>query len=165
MAAPAVALAVLSIIGGYDQRWLLGLLGSALPSLSKLAAGAIAETVSSTIASGAFLTGVLAAWLVYLRQPGIAEAVSANPVGGALYRWWFADWGMDRVYDRVLVRPLEWLARANRNDILDSIYDGIAALAALCWRGLSLTETGSLRWYATVIAAGTVLFVAMVMFL
>ena len=46
-----------------------------------------------------------------------------------------------------------------------SIYAGLARLAALCYRVLSLTETGRLRWYAAWIAGGTVVFIAIVMFL
>ena len=165
MVAPCMVLAVLSIVGGYDEKWFLRFIGTALPRLSELPAGAIAETVTSAIAAALFLAGLLAAWFVYLRQPAIAASAAANPAGAALHRLWFSDWGMDWIYDRVFVRPFEWFACFNRDDFLDSIYDGIAALAALCWRGLSLTETGNLRWYAAAIAAGTVLFVAMAMFL
>ncbi len=165
MAAPSVVLAVLSIAGGYDEKWFLRFIGTALPRLSELPAGAIAETVTSAIAAAVFLAGLLAAWFVYLRRPSIAASAATNRAGAALARLWFSDWGMDWIYDRVFVRPFEWFACFNRNDFLDSIYDGIAALAALCWRGLSLTETGNLRWYAALIAGGTVLFVAMAMFL
>jgi hypothetical protein len=35
----------------------------------------------------------------------------------------------------------------------------------LCYRALSLTETGKLRWYAAWIAGGSAIFVAIVMFL
>jgi hypothetical protein len=35
----------------------------------------------------------------------------------------------------------------------------------LAWRILSRTETGRLRWYAAGIAAGSVVFIAVVLFL
>ncbi len=165
MVAPAVVLAVLSVIGGYDRGWFMGYIGKVLPGLVTTPGGGISETVTSAIAALAFLAGLLGAWFVYLRQPAAAEVLVANRAGSALHKFWFADWGMDWLYDHVFVRPVVWLTWANRNDILDSIYDGIAALAALSWRGLSLTETGKLRWYAMGIAAGTVIFVAMAMFL
>ncbi len=53
----------------------------------------------------------------------------------------------------------------NKGDIVDTVYNGIARLAELSWRVLSLTESGRLRWYAAGIAAGSVLFVAIVIFL
>ena len=88
-----------------------------------------------------------------------------NPAGRVLHRFWFSDWGMDWLYDRLFVRPVVWIARVNKADVVDSIYDGLASLATFCYRVLSLTETGKLRWYAAWIAGGTVAFVAIVMFL
>ena len=38
-------------------------------------------------------------------------------------------------------------------------------LAQLLYRGLSHTETGRVRWYAAGMAAGSALFIAMVLFL
>jgi len=38
-------------------------------------------------------------------------------------------------------------------------------LTELFYRGLSQTETGRVRWYAMGMAAGSVLFIAMVLFL
>ncbi len=165
MTVPAVTLAVLSIIGGYDQKWFLRFVGNALPPLSALSTGGITETVTSAIAGALFLAGLFAAWFAYVRKPAVAAAAASNPAGRVLHRLWYSDWGMDWIYDRVFVRPVEWLAWTNRNDVLDSIYSGFATLAALCWRGLSLTETGNLRWYAAGIAAGTVVFVAIAMLL
>jgi len=165
MAAPVVVLALLSIVGGYDEKPFLHFLGGALPSMAQLPAGAIAETATSGITGAEFIVGLLAAWFFYLRRPSLAASAIRNPAVAAIHRLWFSDWGMDWLYDRIFVRPLEWIARINRDDVLDSIYDGISALAALSWRALRLTETGKLRWYATAIAAGTLLFVAMAMFL
>jgi len=88
-----------------------------------------------------------------------------NPAGRVLHRFWFSDWGMDWLYDRLFVRPVVWIARVNKADVVDSIYDGLASLTTACYRVLSLTETGKLRWYAAWIAGGTVAFVAIVMFL
>jgi NADH-quinone oxidoreductase subunit L len=72
---------------------------------------------------------------------------------------------MDWLYDRLFVRPVVWIARVNKADVIDSIYVGLASVATFCYRVLSLTETGKLRWYAAWIAGGTVAFVAIVMFL
>jgi NADH-quinone oxidoreductase subunit L len=165
MVAPSVVLAVLSVIGGWDRGWFMGFIAKALPGFAEAPGAGIGENLSSAIAALVFLAGLLAAWYVYLRRPSVAESVAANRAGGLLHKFWFSDWGMDWLYDRVFVRPIVSITWANRNDIVDSIYEGIAALAALCWRGLSLTETGKLRWYAAGIAAGTVVFVALVMFL
>ena len=165
MLAPAVVLAVLSIVGGYDEKWFFAFIGQALPPLQQLPAGAIPQKVTSGITAVAFLFGLIAAWFVYVRKPAVAGSLAQDRRARVLRKLWFSDWAMDWLYERVFVRPVEWLAAVNRNDILDSIYDGLAGLSKLCWRALSRTETGHLRWYAAGIAAGTVVFLAIAMWL
>jgi NADH-quinone oxidoreductase subunit L len=94
----------------------------------------------------------------------LAEALVANPIGRMLNQWWFADWGFDWIYDKTFVQPFIWAAQINKNDFVDAFYSGVARLAQLSYRGLSHTETGRVRWYATAMAAGSVVFIAMVVF-
>jgi NADH-quinone oxidoreductase subunit L len=164
MTIPVCVLAVLSIVGGLDKAPFSRFIATALPILPE-AVGSITETLSSIVAALAFLCGLLGAWFVYQRNPALATAIVENPVGRLLHRFWFSDWGMDWLYDRLFVRPVVWIARVNKADVVDSIYVGLANLATVCYRVLSLTETGKLRWYAAWIAGGTVAFVAIVMFL
>ena len=88
----------------------------------------------------------------------------ATPVGKTLHQFWFAGWGFDWCYDKLFVQPVIWFARVDKGDGVDAFYNGIADLNQLLYRGLSLTENGRVRWYAAGIAAGTVLFVAIVLF-
>jgi NADH-quinone oxidoreductase subunit L len=164
MAIPVCVLAFLSIAGGFDKAPFASFMATALPRLHE-AAGGVTEALSGAVAALAFLGGVLVAWLVYLRKPALATMAAENPAGRLLHRFWFADWGMDWLYDRVFAQPVVWMAAANKADVIDSIYDGLARLAALCYRMLSRTETGKLRWYAAWIAAGSAIFVAIVLFL
>jgi NADH-quinone oxidoreductase subunit L len=57
------------------------------------------------------------------------------------------------------------VSEINKSDFVDAFYTGVARLTELCYRGLSHTETGRVRWYAAAMAAGSVLFIAMVLFL
>jgi NADH-quinone oxidoreductase subunit L len=164
MTIPVCVLAVLSIIGGFDKAPFARFIATALPTLPE-AVGGLTETLSSTVAALAFLCGLLGAWLVYRRNPALAAAIAENSVGRMLHRFWFSDWGMDWLYDRLFVRPVVWIARVNKADVVDAIYVGLANLATYCYRALSLTETGKLRWYAAWIAGGAVAFLAIVMFL
>ena len=164
MTIPVCVLAVLSIVGGFDKAPFARFMATALPSFQE-GIGGITETLSSVAAALAFVCGLLGAWFVYQRNPALATAIVENPVGRVLHRFWFSDWGMDWLYDRLFVRPVVWIARVNKADVVDSIYDGLASLTTACYRVLSLTETGKLRWYAAWIAGGTVAFVAIVMFL
>jgi NADH-quinone oxidoreductase subunit L len=86
-------------------------------------------------------------------------------LGSTLHRWWFAGWGFDSLYAAVFVRPYVWLSEVNKNDFIDAFYRGMAQVADLCCRALSLTETGRFRWYAAAMAGGTAFFLAMVLFL
>ena len=164
MTLPIFVLAGLSIVGGFDKAAFAGFIATALPGFQE-GTGGITETLSSVVAALAFLCGLLGAWFVYQRNPALAAAIAENPAARVLHRFWFSDWGMDWLYDRLFVRPVVWIARVNKADVVDSIYDGLASLAILCYRALSLTETGKLRWYAAWIAGGSAIFVAIAMFL
>ena len=164
MTIPVCLLAVLSIVGGFDKESFARFISTALPTLPE-AVGGMTETFSSIVAAIAFVCGLLCAWFVYQRNPALATAMVENPAGRALHRFWFSDWGMDWLYDRLFVQPVVWIALVNKADVVDSIYAGLASLTTLGYRMLSLTETGKLRWYAAWIAGGTVTLVAVVMFL
>jgi NADH-quinone oxidoreductase subunit L len=74
-------------------------------------------------------------------------------------------WGFDRLYDHLIVQPYVWIARADKDDFIDLIYDAIAALVRGLYRVASRTQTGQLRWYATGIALGAVIMLAIVVWL
>ena len=112
-----------------------------------------------------FLIGLYFGYLFHLQKRSLADAIVANPVGRALHQWWFAGWGFDWVYDKAFVQPFIWAAEINKSDFVDAFYTGVAQLTERFYRGLSQTETGRVRWYAMGMAAGSVLFIAMVLFL
>ena len=165
MTIPLLVLAFLSVVGGYLKLPFLGFLNSVLPPTIEAHAGGLTEVRSETIAACVFLIGLYFAYLFHLQKRSLADALVANPLGRALHQWWFADWGFDWIYDKVLMQPFIWIADVDKNDFIDSFYTGIARLAGLFYRGLSLTETGGVRWYAAGMAIGAVLFVALVFFL
>ncbi len=164
MTIPLVVLGFLSIVGGYVKQSLLDFLHSALPSTVEVHAGALTETRSEIIAGLVFLLGLYTSYLFHLQKRNLADAVVENPIGRMLHEWWFADWGFDWVYDKVFVQPFIWASGINKNDFVDDFYTGIARFTQLLYRGLSDSETGRVRWYAASMAAGTVLFIAMVLF-
>jgi NADH-quinone oxidoreductase subunit L len=83
-------------------------------------------------------TGVLIAWLIYLRRSVSADAIAAI-AGGAPYRVFAAKWWFDEVYEAVVVRGTLLLARLGRwfdATILDGIVDGSATVT----RGIARLE-------------------------
>jgi NADH-quinone oxidoreductase subunit L len=165
MTIPLWILAFLAIVAGYLKEPLLGFLHGALPDTIEARVGGLTETSSEAIAGIIFLIGLYFAYLFHLQKRSLANSLVENPVGHALHQWWFSGWGFDWIYDKVFVQPFIWLANVNKGDFVDALYTGVARLAELFYRGLSDTETGRVRWYATAMAAGSVLFIAVVLFL
>jgi len=164
MTIPLVVLAFLSVVGGYFREPLLGFLHSALPSTIEAHTGGLTEIRSETIAGFIFLIGLYFAYLFHHQKRNWADALVSGPVGRRLHEWWFADWGFDWIYDKVFVQPFVWASEINKSDFIDAFYTGVTWLAQWFYRGLSRTETGRVRWYAAGMAAGSVLFVAVVLF-
>jgi NADH-quinone oxidoreductase subunit L len=170
---PIVTLCVLSIVGGFVElpAWMgnhpafTDFLAHALPAVNQARATGMSELGSEELVFLAFFLGVALAYLLFYRKRELAESLTANAIGRAIRELWYSDWAMDWIYDRVFVRPVQWFARVDKNDFIDSFYDGIAASSRASWRVLRLTENGRVRWYAASIAIGTAIFIILVIFL
>jgi len=165
MTIPLLVLALLSIVGGYLKEPLLGFLYSVLPPTIEAHIGGLTEIRSEIVAALVFVIGLYIAYVVHLQKRSLADAIVATPVGRALDELWSADWGFDWIYERTFVQPFIWVANINKSDFIDAFYTGVARLTELFYRWLSSTETGRVRWYAAGMAAGSVLFIALVLFL
>lgn len=165
MTVPLFTLAVFAVGAGYLKGPVLAFLRTALPSTIEGRQVAISETGSEAIAALIFVAGVYLAFRWFFHKEGSEASVAANPFGDAVRAFWFADWGFDWFYDRTLVRPFLWLSRFNKGDSIDAAYSGLAGLCELFYRGLSRTENGRMRWYAAWITVGSVMFVAIILFI
>jgi NADH-quinone oxidoreductase subunit L len=173
MQLPLVVLAFLSIVGGWvnlpgwlgDHPALENFLHLALPPLREGRTAVMGELGSEGIVTATFIVGVFVAWLLYVRRPELSRALTAPAWSRALHRFWYTDWGMDWLYDHAFVRPTLWFARVDRNDFVDLIYTGIADVCVEAWRGLQVTQSGKVRWYAASITIGTVIFVFLALLL
>jgi NADH-quinone oxidoreductase subunit L len=168
-----IVLGVLSVGAGWvnlpaylgDKLWLDDLLHTALPKVAERQVGWLTEGWSEGIITAAFVVGLIVAYELYLRRRGVTRPVTENVLGRAIHEFWSADWGFDFAYDKLFVAPVVWFARVDKRDIIDKFYDGLAALSRACYRALSATESGRLRWYAASIVGGTVVFVFIVLLL
>ena len=173
MLMPCVVLGILSVVGGFvDTPEFLGNIHSftdflhlALPPVTEGPLRGMSELGSEGLVTLAFLIGLSVAYLFYIRKRELAEAITAPTIAKALHRFWYTDWGMDWLYERVFVRPIVWIAKVDKNDFVDYIYSGIALITELFYHGVRKTETGRMRWYAAGIAAGSIIFLAIVLFL
>jgi NADH-quinone oxidoreductase subunit L len=170
---PMIVLSVLSIGAGWlnlppylgNKLWLNDLLSTALPNLAEKQVGWITEGWSEAIVTTAFVLGLIIAYELYLRRRGATAPLTENALGRAIHEFWQADWCFDFVYDKLFVAPVVWFAQVDKRDIIDKFYDGLAALSRACYRALSATESGRMRWYAASIVGGTVVFVFIVLLL
>lgn len=170
---PVIVLAFLSLVGGFvSTPPILGnihlfsdFMKGVFPSISERVELSMTEMGSEGIVTLAFVVGLLLAYLLFMRTRAYAEALARPALGKALHHFWFADWGFDWFYDVAFVSPLLWLARIDKSDFIDAFYTGVGRISESFHRALSLTETGRVRWYAAGIVAGSVIFVAIVLFL
>jgi NADH-quinone oxidoreductase subunit L len=172
MTIPCITLAVLSVIGGFvntpealgNIHMFSNFLHGALPAATQRA-GAISEMASEGWVTLAFVLGLGVAYLCYMYRPEYPEALTRPALGKALHRFWLSDWGMDWLYDRLFVWPVMWFARVDRNDVVDLIYAGVARLVELFYCAVRRSETGRVRWYAAGLAIGSIIFLAIVLYL
>jgi NADH-quinone oxidoreductase subunit L len=173
MTLPMVVLGVLSLTAGFlDVPRSLGgipvlsnFLKSSLPAVISAGARAGREGLFEIISGTVSLGGILLIYLFIRCIPRFTEKLVRSGVGGAVHRFWFAGWGFDQLYDRMVIHPYVWLARINRNDVIDRFYRWIAWINRLTSRGLSLTQTGRVRSYALGITLGAVIILGLVVFL
>lgn len=170
MRLPLVILSVLSLFGGFVQTpallghisWFVDVLRPIFSQTTPSPPSLHTEALLAGLAAGASLLGLYIAYRLFIGIPVLAPWIASTVIGGALRRFLLSGWGFDALYDRLWVQPFLRLARLARRDPLDGAYRGLAALSAAGFRGLSRLQTGQLRWYAGVLAAGVLLIVAMV---
>lgn len=166
---PLVVLSFLSIAGGFVEipehlgniTAFTGFLEASLPAVVQLPMSSVALGWLQ-IAAGLVAFGSIAfAAFLFARRAVLFNMIARSAPGIAVKRFWAIGCGFDWAYLRALTRPYHYLAALDRDDVVDSFYDGAAALTRGFYYALSATQTGRLRWYAAGIAFGAIAFVAL----
>lgn len=158
---PLVVLAGLSTALG---AWLYPHLEDLFPAPP----GASAETghtLLQTLATGTVISGLaVAAWLFLARRRWLQRQASQG-LGAVLWRLWHQAWGVDALYDRLLVQPWLFLVRIMRHDVVNMAMNLPALLSRILNGGLVRAQNGRIRSYATVMVLGaTIILLALVLF-
>jgi len=173
MVAPFVILAFLGAIAGVPElvnsisgaHGSCSFLHSALPGPVRDFQSAGSPWVLQLVYVVTALAGIGVAYLLYERAPQYARSIVSTGVGSLLHRWWFADWGLDWLYQKLFVGPYMVLARINRSDFVDLFYRGLALVSRVISGLLSSTVNGNVRWYVAAVAGGAVIVVGLVVVL
>jgi NADH-quinone oxidoreductase subunit L len=161
-----IVLCILSIVGGYvdtpphfgGSPRLSNFLGSVLPPLEEVHVGPITESVTALSAILVFTIGLVLAYLLFGPQR------ARKPAENAIERLWLAGWGFDWIYNGLFVMPFQWLTRRLASDPADLPVKAIARVTDLGYRALRSLQTGQVRWYATGLAMGTAVILAIAFF-
>lgn len=165
-----IILAIFSIFAGFGQiprvignvEIISGFLKKALPAFSAIEINIRTETIVQVTAGIISLLGIYIAYLLFMRKYDFSQRLANSTIGSLLHRLWFADWGFDWLYDKIFVRPYRWFADFDRDDYIDKISDAIEELSKMAHRGLSLSQTGKIRWIAGGITIGAIAVIAIV---
>ena len=175
MTGPLVVLGLLSLVGGlldlpelmgggaFLQHWLepvTGLADRMRPAV-ELSPAVEWAVLSSAVGVGAL--GIFGA--VRLLKPEALLPARLAPAETGLGRLLWKKWYVDELYDTIIVRPIQWLAREVLWKTIDArIVDGLivngsaAASRALGWLGSRL-QTGEVGFYVVLFVVGVLLVV------
>jgi NADH-quinone oxidoreductase subunit L len=173
MTVPLIALAILATVGGWVNlprgvlwgeafvRFLSPVVGNFKPVLE-------ASSISLSLPLVASLIGILLAWVLYIRMPGIPYLLAWRLKGP--YELLLNKYYIDELYNLIVTRPMFWISQNVLNRAIDSfVIDGTAEGAGLAVQTSSQVarraETGNVQHYAFVYLLGAVGVVAYYLFL
>jgi NADH-quinone oxidoreductase subunit L len=178
MLGPLVVLAVLSIFGGwfalpafwggpdYFNHYLAPVFGT-----SEAAAGATEGAASSSELTFAFiavtiaLIGFLAAFWLYIRQPGRPAALAKSMKGA--YSTLFNKYYVDELYAAAVVKPLLWLStkvlwQTIDVQMIDGAVNGVARGTTEVGDNMRYAQSGNTRSYAVWVIIGALVIITII---
>ena len=169
MTIPLVVLGLLSLGAGFIElpdnmghvTLLSDFIEKTLPATMVMRYGNNIELLFQIIAAMVAIGGVATAYVYYFNKPFPA----AEPERTKLQNFFYKGWDFDLLYNTIIVRPVVFLSRIDKNDCIDRCYTGIAALTLTLHKLFSTTQNGKLRTYATVVAIGAIVILTIIFYL
>ncbi len=164
---PLVILAVFSIIAGFvEMPHTLGgfapfgaFMHTILPHTEGHGSIRI-ELVMQIIASFVALSGLLIAYVLYYKNPHILISWLQHGTVQRVQTFWLQGWGFDAFYRAIFIQPFISLAHINKRDVFNAIPLWITWVNRGLYWILRQTQTGNVRWYASGIAVGAIILIA-----
>jgi NADH-quinone oxidoreductase subunit L len=178
MLAPLVALAILSVVGGWIGiphalgghhqfgAFLAPVLGHPEPAMEGEAALGLERMLALASVLSA-LAGILLAWLLYVRRPELPARIAAAL--GGLYTTVRDKYYVDEAYHAVFVKPLidgsrVLLWRGVDVAAIDGAVDGLARMSRSLSGTVRRMQSGNIRSYAGWVALGAAAVLAYMLF-
>ncbi|MCM5705287.1 NADH-quinone oxidoreductase subunit L [Larsenimonas salina] len=154
---PLVTLLVLStFVGALIHPPLEGVL-PASPEGDSESLKLIFEVLSSVVA----IVGLGIAAALFLGRRRLVKALVKTDLGRNGWRFFNSAFAFDWLYDWLIVKPFLAIAWLHRVDWINALVNIWPWLAKQAHRGLSVTQTGRIRWYAGSITAGATLMLVL----
>jgi len=168
MTLPLVVLAILSLAGGFielpDNMGHVNLFSDfiqkTLPSARVTESGHSTEFIFQLLAATIAIGGILMAYRIYFNKPFPA----AEPERNTLQKFFYKGWDFDLVYDKMIVKPIVFLAQIDKNDFIDKFYNGLASLTRTVHLLLSATQNGELCRYSMILAMGAIIILTLLLY-
>jgi NADH-quinone oxidoreductase subunit L len=150
MTIPLIILSVLSLIGGFVElpasfgnfHLFSKLVDNTLPVMVARGDEHL-EMIFQILSAIVALTGIYFAYIIYFKKPALSAPFSHSRIN----KFFEKGWGFDKLYDTLFVKPVVWLSVIDKKDFFDLWNIGLARLALLFNRTLSVTQNGKMRWY------------------
>jgi NADH-quinone oxidoreductase subunit L len=113
------------------------------------------------------LSGIGLAAFVYLREGNLADRVASQ--FSFVHKVLWNKYYVDELYDAIIVKPTFWVAknvivRVTDGKIIEGIVNGVPALIGKISEVLRKVQTGRVQEYASIMAIGTFILIALVLF-
>lgn len=155
MALPLTLLCGLSIVGG----WISLPLAEVLP----LAANDPAHGTIAIVSAAIPIVGVALAYFLFFGGQLNVTGLVESSAGRWTAQYWLRGWGMDRLYDRLLVQPYASLAQWWRGEPMDRVVALIMGSAVAIHEQLSASQSGRLGRYVAVLSAGLIVMLTLML--
>lgn len=168
MTYPLVLLAFFTVTVGFielphnfgDLQLMSGLLGGVLPEVQVLHDTPLPEWLFQIIAAGLTFIGIYLAYVFVVKPSGLIQTFLGSEFASTMHKLWYSGWGFDWLYDHLLVKPFVYLAKINKNDIVDQLYNGLVRATDFFHLQFRKTQNGYLRWYVMGFVVGAVVVLA-----
>lgn len=165
---PLIVLAFFSLCAGFIElphnfghlTLFSDLLHQVLPE-TVLKSAVEGELLFQLLAALSTFAGVFTAYVLWHKQPERIQKLKKSAFMMNLYNFWHSGWGFDRLYDMLIVKPIDFIANINKNDAIDKFYQGITYVAVVAYRALSSLQSGSLRWYIMGLVIGAIIILGL----